>query len=135
MQLKKKLLIVIGIMLLLGIGGKMYVDHQKVKEQEVEAEKIEAERMSVRALKRTFKDIKSVEFEKSALNKMTGSYSMVVKMTALNGEFVTFDYLFSTNRPDKIGGWGVIDTENVQKKGRTKTSVTVVYTNGSEEEV
>ena len=41
--------------------------------EQKEAEKIEAERMSVEALKNTFENIKSVEFEKSGYNEMTGS--------------------------------------------------------------
>ena len=60
--MKKKvwLLIVIGFLVVIGIGGKVFMDNQKdrevTREQKVEAEKIEAERMSVVALKNTFAD-------------------------------------------------------------------------------
>ncbi len=135
MQLKKNLLIVIGVILLAGVVGKIYMDHQNTKEQKAEEEKLEAERMSVVALKETFADIKSVEFEWSEYTKMTGFYDMFVKMTNINGEFVKFDYMYTTNRPKEIGGWGVIDKEKVQKNGKTKDKVHVIYTNGDEEEL
>jgi hypothetical protein len=137
--MKKKvwLLIVIGLLLVVGI--KVFMENEKdraiTKEQKVEAEIIEAERMSVVALKKTFADIKSVEFEKSHYNKMTGFYSMLVKMTNVDEEFVVFDYMFTTNKPNEIEGWGVIDKEKVQIKGETKSKVNVIYTNGREEEV
>ena len=60
---------------------------------------------------------------------------MILKMTNVDEEFVVFDYMFTTNRPNEIEGWGVIDKEKVQKKGETKSKVKVIYTNGSEEEV
>src|SRR5690625_7379541 len=103
--------------------------------EQKEAEKIEVERMSVEALKKTFKDIKSVEFEKSGYNKTTGSYTMFVKMTSKKKEFVKFDFKFITNYPIDIGGWGVNDNENVQKKGVTKREVEVTITNGREMDV
>src|SRR5699024_12770485 len=56
--------------------------------EQKEAEMIEAETMSVEALKNTFEDIKSVEFEKSGYNEMTGSYRMFVQMTNQSNEFV-----------------------------------------------
>lgn len=139
---KKWVLIIIGILLFagiigtVGIGGKVFMDKKQAeKEQRQEAEKIEAERMSVLALKNTFEGIKSVEFEKNAYNAMTGSYSMIVKMTNINGEFVRFDYMFTKNRPNTIGGWGVIDEEKVQIEGETETKVDVIYTNGNEDEL
>jgi hypothetical protein len=137
--MKKKvwLLIVIGLLLVVGI--KVFMENEKdraiTKEQKVEVEIIEAERMSVVALKKTFADIRSVEFEESRYNTMTGLYSMIVKMTNVDEEFVVFDYMFTTNKPDEIEGWGVIDKEKVQIKGETKSKVNVIYTNGSEEEV
>jgi len=133
----KKILmfVIIGFLLIvgvIGVGGKIYMDKRA---EQKEAEKIEAERMSVEALKNTFEDIKSVEFEKSGYNNMTGYYSMNVKMTNKDEEYVRFDFMFSPNHPDEIDGWGVKDKENVQKEGRTKSKVEVIYTNGSEEEV
>jgi hypothetical protein len=137
--MKKKVWLLIVIGLLLVVGMKVFMENEKdravTKEQKVEAEIIEAERMSVVALKKTFADIKSVEFEKSHYNKMTGFYSMLVKMTNVDEEFVVFDYMFTTNKPNEIEGWGVIDKEKVQIKGETKSKVNVIYTNGREEEV
>jgi hypothetical protein len=137
--MKKKVWLLIVIGLLLVVGMKVFMENEKdravTKEQKVEAEIIEAERMSVVALKKTFADIRSVEFEESRYNTMTGFYSMIVKMTNVDGEFVVFDYLFTTNRPNEIEGWGVIDKEKVQIKGETTSKVKVIYTNRSEEEV
>lgn len=126
------LLLVFLLVVLIGVGGKVYMNKRA---EQKEAEKIEVERMSVEALKKTFKDIKSVEFEKSGYNKTTGSYTMIVKMTSKNKESVKFDFKFTTNHPNEIGGWGVKDKENVQKKGVTKSEVEVTFTNGSEEEI
>src|SRR5699024_423924 len=86
------------------------------KEERKEAEKIEAERMSVEALKNTFADIKSVEFEKSRYNVMTGYYGMNVKMTNIKGECVSFGFMFAPNHPDEIDGWGVIDKKEERKE-------------------
>ncbi|TXL62548.1 hypothetical protein FHP05_12135 [Cerasibacillus terrae] len=129
---KKWVFIVIGLLLVVGIGGKVYMDK---KEERKEAEKIEAERMSVEALKNTFADIKSVEFEAIEYTVMTGYYDMFVKMTNINGEFVRFSYSFTTNHPNEIDSWRVVDKEKVQKKGQTKNKVKVIYTDGSEEEI
>ncbi len=133
MQLKKRLLIVIGLILLISIGGKMYMDNQKVKEQEAEEEKIEAERMSVGALKRTFADIKSVEFEKTGYNKKTGSYRMFVKITNQKNESVNFSYSF-WKAEENIGSYVLMD-EKIQKDGITSNKVKVIYSNQKEDEV
>ncbi len=117
------------VVAIIGLGGKVYMDKKE------EAEKIEAERMSVEALKNTFADIKSVEIEKSEYNEMTGYYSIIVIMTSIDGESIKFDYSFATNHPDEIGGWKVVDEENVQRKGKTNHSVDVIYSDRSEGEV
>lgn len=135
MKKKTWLYVVIGLLVIvgiIGIGGKVYMDKQEEKR---EAEKIEAERMSVIALKNTFEGIKSVEFEGTGYTEMTGYYDMIVKMTNVNGESVRFDYSFATNHPNEIAGWGVIDEEVVQKSGKTKGKVDVIYSDNSEGEV
>lgn len=132
---KKWMIVIIGLLLIIaviGVGGKTYMDKRA---EQKEAEKIEVERMSVKALKNTFADIKSVEFEKSDYNTMTGDYMMVVIMTNSNGDDVRFNYLYTTNRPKEIGSWKVVDKENVQKKGITDHKVDVVYSNQNEGEV
>ena len=94
MNNKIRLFVVIGLVLMIGIGGKVFTDGQKVREvtreQKVESELIEVERISVEALKNTFADIRSVEFEKTGYNEMTGSYRMFVKMTNQKNETVNF---------------------------------------------
>src|SRR5699024_12152819 len=81
-DMNKKLMVVIISLLLLvvliGVGGKMYMDKRAKQKED---EKIEIERKSVEALKERYANIKTVEIEKTAYNKMTGAYSLYVKMT------------------------------------------------------
>jgi len=132
----KKILmfVIIGFLLIvavIGVGSKIYIDKRA---EQKEAEKIEAERMSVEALKQTFKDIESVEFEESDYNTMTGDYMMIVIMTNIEGESVKFDYLFETNHPEEIAAWKVVDEESVQKEGSTNHKVDIIFSDGSEGE-
>jgi len=127
---KKWVFIVIGLLLVVGIGGKVYMDK---KEERKEAEKIEAERMSVIALKKRYKDIKSVEFEKSGYDKMTGSYGMFIKMTNKKNESISFRYSF-WKESGKLG-LNVLKDENVQVRGVTTNKVQVIYSNKEEGEV
>src|SRR5690625_7856749 len=92
----KKILIFVIISFLLvaaiiGAGGKIYMDKRA---EQKEAEKIEAERMSVKALKNTFAEIKSIEFEESEYEMMTGSYTFLIKMTNQNDKSVSFMYIY-----------------------------------------
>src|SRR5699024_6463820 len=103
------------------------------KEAAKEAEKIEAERMSVVALKNKYADIKSVEFEKSGYDEMTGAYAMFVIMTNQKNESVKFSFTFWKER-EEIGSAGVKDRE-VQVKGVTTNEVRVIYSNKDEGEV
>ncbi|QUW23088.1 hypothetical protein JSQ81_05840 [Sporosarcina sp. Marseille-Q4063] len=139
MKKKVRLFIVIGLLFVVGMAGKVFLDNQEdrevTREQKVEAEIIEVERMSVVALKKTFANIKSIEFEQIHYNEMTGFYSMIVKMTNADEEFVVFDFMFITTRPNDIEGWGVINKEKVQIRGETKSKVNVIYTNGNVEEI
>ncbi|MBO1915074.1 hypothetical protein J4G37_60885, partial [Microvirga sp. 3-52] len=90
--MNKKLLIIFGLLIVIGIGGKVVMDNQKdAKVQsnvQPTAEKIETEKLAVEALKNTFADIKSIEFEESVLNEMTGVYAMYVKMRNQSNESV-----------------------------------------------
>ena len=130
---KKWVFIVIGLLLIvgmIGVGGKVYMDK---KEERKEAEKIEVERMSVVALKNTFADIKTVEFEKSGFDKKTGAFDVFVKMTNQKNESVNFSYTFWKER-DKLGSIGIED-EEVQVDGVTTNKVRVIYSNEEEGEV
>ncbi len=137
MKTKKWLFVVIALLLIVGVGGKVFMDKQKKQEmkeqQEIETNKIEAERMSVVALKETFADIKSVEFEKSVYNEMTGSYSFHIKMTNSFNKSVSFTYSFWLESRE-IGGYGIEDKE-VQSEGVTTNMVRVIYSNKDEGEV
>ncbi|QUW23898.1 hypothetical protein JSQ81_05820 [Sporosarcina sp. Marseille-Q4063] len=103
-------------------------------EVRVEEQKIEAERLSVIALKNTFADIQSVEFEKTAYNTMTGSYRMFVKMTNQKNESVNFSFSFSKESHSETGGYVVVD-EEVQVEGVTTNTVKVIFSNKVEGEV
>ena len=132
----KKILIfvIIGFLLIvavIGVGGKIYMDKRA---EQKEAEKIEAERMSVEALKNTFKDIKSVEFEKSGYDAMTGAYGMFVKMTNKEGKTVSFTYNYEKNKPKETRGY-ILEDEEVQAEGTTTEKVHVIYSNKEEEEI
>lgn len=113
------------------------MDNQKEKEEtrerKVEAEIIEVERMSVEALKDTFADIKSVEFEKSVFNEMTGAYAMYVKMKNQKNESVSFSFNF-WKESRETGGY-TVENEKVQVEGVTTNKVQVIYSNKDEGEV
>ena len=101
---------------------------------EKEAEKIEAERMSVEALKNTFENIKSVEFEKTGYNEITGSYGMMVKMKNMKDETAVFDFSY-TEGTEIITSYKVVDEHGVQQEGKTINVVEIVYSNGEKGEV
>jgi len=130
MKTKKGLFIVIAILLIIGLGGKMYMEKQK---EQKEAEKIEAERMSVIALKNTFADIESVEIKKSGFDKKTGAFDVFVKMTNQKNESVNFSYTYWKEK-DKLGSIGIND-EGVQVDGVTTNKVRIIYSNKEEGEV
>jgi sporulation-control protein spo0M len=135
MKKKVKVSIVIGVVLIIAISGKAYIDLQNEKhEVRVEEQKIEAERISVIALKNTFADIRSVEFEMTAYNTMTGSYRMFVKMTNQKNESVNFSFSFSKKSPGEIGAY-VVEDEEIQVEGVTTNKVQVIFSNKVEGEV
>ena len=135
MKTKVKVFIVIVAVLIIGISGKVYLDIQNEKyEIRVEEQKIEAEKLSVIALKNTFADISSIEFEKSAYNEMTGSYGMFIKMTNQKNKSVNFSFVFWKESPDETGGY-VVEDEEVQVEGITTNKVPVIYSNKDEGEV
>lgn len=125
----KRLIIIIGIVVVLGIvmGGKMYMHNQQ------QAEKIKIEHESVLALKNTFADMKSVDIEYFALNKPTGSYGGVVKLTNKQKKSVRFDYTHWPNQ-NNISSYGIED-ESVQKEGVTTSKVHVIYSDRTEADI
>jgi hypothetical protein len=137
MKEKVWLFIVIGLLIVIGISGKVFVDNQRdrevTREQEVEGDKIEAERMSVLALKNTFADIKSVEFKKSVFNEKTGVYAMYIKMTNQKNESVSFSFNFRKESRE-TGGY-TVENEEVQVEGVTTNKVRVIFSDKVEEEV
>lgn len=127
---KKWVFIVIALLLIAGIGGKIYMDK---REEQIEAEKIEAERMSVIALKKRYANIKSVEIKKSGYDKMTGAFDVTIKMTNDKNESANFTYPFWPEEGD-IGAILTVD-KKVQIKGETTKKIQVIYSNKKEGDV
>lgn len=127
--MKKKVVLVLGIVLVLclGIGGKFYMDKEKEKKL------IEIERESIILLKDTFSDVEKVEVKNIGYNNTTGSYHILVKMTNTSGESVNFSYGFWKERKE-LGSY-VLKNENIQKKGKTLNKITVIYSNGEKEKL
>ena len=62
----RKLSLAILFIIILGIGGKVYMDKREVQRQK---DLLAVEKQSVKVLKNTFADIKEVKIEKSAQMK------------------------------------------------------------------
>lgn len=134
MNIKKSIYFLIGVILIVGIVGKIYMDDQQVKaEQRQEKQKLKAEKKAANAIKNTFKDIKLIEFEKTGFYKITGSYRMLVKMTNKSDDQVSFSIGFMEGDKE-IVDYG-IENRDVQVEGVTKDKVRVIYTNQTEEEL
>ncbi len=134
MTLKKIwIFVLVGFLLIVtatGLGGKMYMDKRA---EEKDAEKIAIERKSVEALKETFKDIKSIEIEKSMFDEMTGAFDVFVKMTNQENKSVRFSYTYWKDG-EKLGSIGIEDIE-IQSDGVTENKILVIYSNKKEDEI
>lgn len=130
--MKKKMLIVFGIVaiIIIGVGGKVYMDK---REEKKEQDLLAVEKQSVKALKNTFVDISEVDIERTGYNGMTGSYRMLVTMKNNEGKSVYFSYGFVKDSGE-IGDYGVED-ERIQKEGVTDKKIKVIYSNGEEDEI
>ncbi|EOG07077.1 TPA: hypothetical protein IW700_001587 [Enterococcus faecium] len=126
----RKLSLAILFIIILGIGGKVYMDKREVQRQK---DLLAVEKQSVKVLKNTFADIKEVKIEQFEKNDMTGIYEALITMTNTEGKAVYFDYSF-TKESNEIDGYGV-ENEEVQKEGITVDEIIVIYTDGSEEKV
>ncbi|HEL1249443.1 TPA: hypothetical protein TVN75_001908 [Streptococcus equi subsp. zooepidemicus] len=116
------------VVLLIGllIGGKITMDKWRDKEL------LLVEKRLVQALKNTFADIQTIKIDKCDQNDVTGSYGMNITMTNIEGQTVSFFLTFWKNN-NEIGTY-TITNEQLQKEGKTKTSVKVIYSNGLEDE-
>ena len=126
----RKLSLAILLIVILGIGGKVYMDKREAQRQK---DLLAVEKQSVKVLKNTFADIKEVKIEQFEKNDMTGIYEALITMTNTEGKAVYFDYSF-TKESNEIDGYGV-ENEEVQKEGITVDEIIVIYTDGSEEKV
>src|SRR3712207_4197850 len=125
MLIKHKGIIVVLLIGLL-IGGKITMDKWRDKEL------LLVEKRLVRALKNTFADIQTIKIDKCDQNDVTGSYGMNITMTNIESQTVSFFLTFWKNN-NEIGTY-TITNEQLQKEGKTKTSVKVIYSNGLEDE-
>ncbi|EGP0011395.1 hypothetical protein ACNG34_002207 [Enterococcus faecium] len=126
----RKLSFAILLSVILGIGGKFYMDKREAQKQQ---DLLAVEKQSVKVLKNTFADIKEVKIEQFEKNDMTGIYEALITMTNTEGKAVYFDYSF-TKESNEIDGYGV-ENDEVQKEGITVDEIIVIYTDGSEEKV
>ncbi|EMF0314711.1 TPA: hypothetical protein QFN12_000395 [Enterococcus faecium] len=126
----RKFSLAILLIVILGIGGKFYMDKREAQRQK---DLLAVEKQSVKVLKNTFADIKEVKIEQFEKNDMTGIYEALITMTNTEGKAVYFDYSF-TKESNEIDGYGV-ENEEVQKEGITVDEIIVIYTDGSEEKV
>ncbi|EMF0559536.1 hypothetical protein HP930_002674, partial [Enterococcus faecium] len=99
----RKLSLAILLIVILGIGGKVYMDKREAQKQQ---DLLAVEKQSVKVLKNTFADIKEVKIEQFEKNDMTGIYEALITMTNTEGKVVYFDYSF-TKESNEIDGYGV----------------------------
>ena len=97
----RKFSLAILLIVILGIGGKVYMDKREAQKQQ---DLLAVEKQSVKVLKNTFADIKEVKVEEFKKNPVTGSYGALVTMTNNEGKSVYFDYFFYLPSGDCVGG-------------------------------
>lgn len=131
MKKKTMWLVSLATILILGIGGKFYMDN-KEEEKDHELEKVE--RLVSLATKKTFENIQSLEFiENKEKNKQTGSYMFIVSMENQQHEKATFNIIYVKGEK-KLENYGVRN-ETVQKEGVTTNKINILYSNGNGEEL
>ena len=126
--MKKYLKVILSIFLCVGIIGIGRAHYLKRRDEQRAVELLAAERQSVKVLKEKFADIQEVKVEHFEKNHTTGTYGALVTMTNTEGKAVYFDYFYTT-QANKIGSYGLEDIE-VQKEGRTTSTIKVTYMNG-----
>ncbi|EME8135825.1 hypothetical protein MT889_000662 [Enterococcus faecium] len=125
---RRKTIVIILTILTIGIGGKFYMDKREAQKQQ---DLLAVEKQSVKVLKNTFADIKEVKIERTGYNNITGFYHIIVILTNIEGKSVTFDYGFIKNDTE-LSGFAVVN-EKIQKEGKTKNKIKVIYSNEEEE--
>ena len=96
--MKKKvwLLIVIGLLIVIVIGGKVFVDNQKViaekSEEAISQYKINEEKIVMDVLA-TYKEVDTIEFVDIGENELTGGTHYAFELNGFNG----FSYYFIGN--------------------------------------
>ncbi|OTO28101.1 hypothetical protein A5816_000367 [Enterococcus sp. 3G1_DIV0629] len=104
---------------------------QDKREAQRQKDLLAVEKQSVKVLKNTFADIKEVKIERTGYNNITGFYHTIVILTNIEGKSVTFDYGFIKNDTE-LSGFAVVN-EKIQKEGKTKNKIKVIYSNEEEE--
>ncbi|EME7087287.1 hypothetical protein G8B28_01815 [Enterococcus faecium] len=125
---RRKTIVIILTILTIGIGGKFYMDKREAQRQK---DLLAVEKQSVKVLKNTFADIREVKIERTGYNNITGFYHITVILTNIEGKSVTFDYGFIKNDTE-LSGFAFVN-EKIQKEGKTKNKIKVIYSNEEEE--
>ncbi|MBO0472224.1 hypothetical protein IGL98_000710 [Enterococcus sp. DIV0840] len=136
--MNKRITIIVGIVIvLIGFGGKLYMDKKaEEKAKEEQRNLLETERESAVALKNKYREIKSIKFDKSSgpdRQTMTGAYHMRVTITNKEQQFVEVNLTYWKESHD-IGSIDILN-KNVQNNGVTKNKIEIIYTNGSKETI
>lgn len=126
----------ITMLLMIGIGGKMYMDNDKKKyDAQQMSEIVEMEKIAAKQIKNTFLEIEEIKFLNNySENKITGFTIVDVQVTTIYGKTSNFDISMSLNNNtnDKYSGSG----ENPKlQEGRTEGRVKIFYSNGNQEEL
>lgn len=135
--MNKRIAVIVGIIfiVLIGFGGKIYMDKKaEEKAREEQRNLLETERESAVVLKETFTNIKSVKFTDSyGPDSQTGSYVMDVILTNLKGESLQFRFSYWKERKEM--GTYVIESEEIQSEGITRNKIKVILTDGKEMQI
>lgn len=129
---KRIFIIAVAISLvLIGLGGKLYMDKKADEKTRKEQRNLLAiERESIEALKNTFSDISFVKIERSeGPNNMTDSYQIIFLMKNNLGMEIEFDAIYVKGETE-LKNYGVED-EDIQKEGKTVNKVEVIYSDGT----
>lgn len=127
----KVITIIVGVIILVvaGIGGKMYMDHQ-----EKEAYYLEKQRGLVKQIKLTFADVEEIKFEKGSIDSPgIGASTMInttIKTKSEKRELVLRFPYHKEEEQDSLN----FAIGNGPKEGKTHSKVKVTYENGTQEE-
>lgn len=126
----KVITIIVGVIILVvaGIGGKMYMDHQKNEEKLIGYQKIAAKQ-----IKNTFADVEKIEFDKDSIdrNKLSGDIGIDVYITTKKEKA----HIILTLPVDKNDYKLTSYIGDSPKEGKTQETMKVYFTHKTSEEM